>query len=138
MTSEFQGRRILVVEDEPLITFLLEDTLMIAGAKTVVQAARVAEALSAVATAVSEGGIDAAVIDYSLADGQSALPVADRLAELGVPFVFATGFGASAVNKGQHMNAPVITKPYEPAEVVSCLARLMRRGTADGDDLGQN
>ncbi|MBB5694350.1 response regulator [Muricoccus pecuniae] len=131
MASEFQGRRILVVEDEPLITFLLEDALMIAGAQTVVQAARVAEALSAITTAVSEGGIDAAVIDYSLADGQSALPVADRLATLGVPFVFATGLEASEVNKGQHMNAPVITKPYGPAEVVSCLARIMQRGATD-------
>ena len=130
MTSEFQGRRILVVEDEPLITFLLEDALMIAGAQTVVQAARVAEALSAITTAMSEGGIDAAVIDYSLADGQSALPVADRLAALGVPFVFATGYEASAVNKGQHLKAPVITKPYGPAEVVSCLARIMPRRSA--------
>jgi predicted metal-dependent phosphotriesterase family hydrolase len=100
MASKFQGRRILVVEDEPLITFLLEDTLMIAGAQTVVQAARVA-------------------------DGRSALPVADRLAELGVPFVFATGLDPSAVNKGEHATAPVITKPYNPEEVVSCLAGLM-------------
>jgi DNA-binding response OmpR family regulator len=131
MTSEFQGRRILVVEDEPLITFLLEDALMIAGAQTVVQAARVAEALSAIATAMSEGGIDAAVIDYSLADGQTALPVADRLAALGVPFVFATGYDASAVNKGQHVEAPVINKPYGPAEVVASLAQIMRRPVAN-------
>jgi DNA-binding NtrC family response regulator len=55
MASAFQGRRIIVVEDEPLVTFLLEDALMIAGA----QAARVAEALSAITTAMSEGGIDA-------------------------------------------------------------------------------
>jgi DNA-binding NtrC family response regulator len=59
MASAFQGRRIIVVEDEPLVTFLLEDALMIAGAQAVVQAARVAEALSAITTAMSEGGIDA-------------------------------------------------------------------------------
>ncbi|WP_426954254.1 response regulator [Muricoccus radiodurans] len=127
MTSDLAGRRILVVEDEPLITFLLEDALMIAGAGVVVQAARVAEALSALTTAMSEGGIDAAVIDYSLADGQSALPVADRLAELSVPFVFATGLAPSDVNKGRHENAPVITKPYRPGEVVACLAGIMGR-----------
>ena len=110
-----------------MITFLLEDALMIAGARAVVQAARVAEAISAIATALAEGGIDAAVIDYSLADGQSALPVADRLAALGVPFVFATGYEASAVNKGRHADAPVISKPYDPEEVVACLARIMGR-----------
>jgi DNA-binding NarL/FixJ family response regulator len=76
MASAYQGWRIFVVQDEPLVTFLLEDVLMIAGAQAVVQAARVAEALSAITTAMSEGGIDAAVIDYTLADGKSALPVA--------------------------------------------------------------
>jgi DNA-binding response OmpR family regulator len=131
MASAFQGRRIFVVEDEPLVTFLLEDALMIAGAQAVVQAARVAEALSAITTAMSEGGIDAAAIDYTLADGKSALPVADRLAALGVPFVFVTGFEASAVNKGQHVDAPVITKPYDPEEVVSRLAEMMGRDSAD-------
>lgn len=131
MASVFHGRRILVVEDEPLLTFLLEDALMIAGAQAVVQAARVAEALSAITKAMFEGGIDAAVIDYSLADGQSAFPVADRLAELRVPFVFATGYDASALNKGQHVHAPVISKPYDPEEVVACLARIMPRVTAE-------
>ena len=130
MGSEIGGRRILVVEDEPLITFLLEDALMIAGAGAVVQAARLAEAMSAITTAMADGGLDAAVIDYTLADGQSALPVADRLAELGVPFVFATGYEASAVNKGRHVDAPVISKPYDPEEVVACLGRIMRKVSA--------
>ncbi|MFC7735337.1 response regulator [Roseomonas sp. GCM10028921] len=130
MTSDFAGRRILVVEDEPMITFLLEDALMIAGARAVVQAARVAEALSAISTAMAEGGIDAAVIDYNLADGQSALPVADRLAELGVPFVFATGYEPSVVNKGQHLEAPVIAKPYKPEDVLASLAGIMGRISA--------
>jgi DNA-binding response OmpR family regulator len=131
MASAFQHRRIFVVEDEPLVTFLLEDALMIAGAQAVVQAARVAEALSAITTAMTEGGIDAAVIDYTLADGQSALPVADRLAALGVPFVFATGLEPSEVNKGQHVDAPVITKPYDPEEVVSRLVGMMGGISAD-------
>ncbi|WP_376099165.1 response regulator [Roseomonas sp. CCTCC AB2023176] len=130
MASDFQGRRILVVEDEPMITFLLEDALMIAGAGTVVQAARVAEALSAIGTSMAEGGIDAAVIDYTLADGKTALPVADRLAELGVPFVFATGLEPSEVNKGRHVDAPVITKPYDPEDVLACLARIMGKVSA--------
>lgn len=125
MTLDFTGRRILVVEDEPLITFLLEDALMIAGARAVVQAARVAEALSAIGVAMAEGGIDAAVIDYSLADGQSALPVADRLAALRVPFVFATGYEASMVDRGRHAKAPVISKPYKPEDVLAALSGIM-------------
>jgi DNA-binding response OmpR family regulator len=56
MASAFQGRRIFVVEDEPLVTFLLEDVLMIAGAQAVVQAARVAEALSAITTPCLRAG----------------------------------------------------------------------------------
>jgi hypothetical protein len=45
--------------------------------------------------------------------------------------VFVTGFEASAVNKGQHVDAPVITKPYDPEEVVSRLAEMMGRVSAD-------
>jgi hypothetical protein len=41
--------------------------------------------------------------------------------------VFVTGFEASAVNKGQHVDAPVITKPYDPEEHrVECYRESLR------------
>ena len=42
--------------------------------------------------AVADGGISAAVLDINL-DGRHVRPVADRLAALGVPLLFATGDG---------------------------------------------
>lgn len=44
-------------------------------------------------------------------------PVADRLAALGVPFVFATGYGEGC-DRGLHVAAPLLAKPFDPAALI--------------------
>jgi DNA-binding response OmpR family regulator len=112
------GRRILVVEDEALIAMLVEDALLDAGAEVLGPAATVEEALSLFET----GGPEAAVLDINLA-GQVSTPVADLLAERGIPFVVATGYGAAGL-PDRHRNAPVLAKPYDPRELVETLTRV--------------
>ena len=60
----------------------------------------VGEALRLVEAAAADGGIGAAVLDINLA-GRHVGPVADRLAALGVPFVFATGYASTATATGR-------------------------------------
>jgi hypothetical protein len=48
--------------------------------------------LRLVEAAVADGGISAAVLGINL-DGRHVRPVAERLAALGVPSLFATGYG---------------------------------------------
>jgi CheY-like chemotaxis protein len=106
-----QGRRVLVVEDEALISMLIEDRLIGAGAEVVGPACSVEEALGLIDRAAADGGLSAAVLDINI-DGEMVSPVADRLAALGVPFIFATGY-AEGCNRGLHATAPTLTKPFD-------------------------
>jgi CheY-like chemotaxis protein len=117
-----RNRRILVVEDEPLVALLLKDGLLDAGAEIVGPAASVDEALKLVGQASCDGGLSVAVLDINLR-GTMVSPVADRLAALGVPFVFATGYGEDC-DRGAHVAAPVLTKPFSGEALVAAVAML--------------
>jgi len=112
------GRCILVVEDESLIAMLVEDALIDAGAEVLGPAATVEEALAL----FESGNPNAAVLDINLA-GQVSTPVADLLADRGIPFVVATGYGAAGLAE-RHRGVPVLAKPYDPQELVETLARI--------------
>src|SRR6476661_1774291 len=80
-----QTKRILVVEDEPMIRMMLEDMLGELGYTVAAEAARIDEALEATKNA----DFDLAILDANL-DGHPVSPVADALVARGTPFVFAT------------------------------------------------
>jgi len=107
---DLQGRRILIVEDEALVAMMFEDVLLDAGAKVIGSASSVEEALLLIETATANGGLNAAVLDINL-QGAMVSPVADHLAALDVPFVFATGYGEGC-DRGSHSTAPVLAKPF--------------------------
>ena len=113
-----QGCRILLVEDEPLVAMLLEDVLQDAGAIIMGPAATVSEALVLAAGARP----DAAVLDLNLA-GETCLAVADVLADAGVPFLVATGYGGDAP-LARHTGVQVLQKPYEPNALIEALLQL--------------
>ena len=92
MTSPLSGRRVLVVEDETMVAWLLEDMLADLGCAVVGPAARVNQALAM----LDAEAIDAAVLDVNL-NGQMSYPVADALAARGVPFVFSTGYNKDSL-----------------------------------------
>jgi DNA-binding response OmpR family regulator len=121
--SALGNRRVLVCEDEALVAMLVEDELRGAGAEVVGPAASVGEALRLVEAATADGGIGAAVLDLNLG-GEAALPVADLLAEHGVPFLFATGYGEGC-DTGRHEDAPVLHKPYDPEQLVAAVEALV-------------
>jgi DNA-binding response OmpR family regulator len=130
------GKRVLVVEDEALVSMLLEDVLRDAGATVLGPAPSVDDALRAVEAAAADGGISAAVLDINL-DGRHVSPVADKLAALGVPFLFATGHGENH-NTGGHEDAPFLEKPFDPTRLTVAVAALTSTGSApDRDGHGQ-
>jgi CheY-like chemotaxis protein len=87
-TPATEAKRVLVVEDEPMIRILLEDMLGELGYTVAAEAARIEEALEATKNA----DFDVAILDANL-HGEPASPVADALVARGTPFVFATGYG---------------------------------------------
>ncbi len=112
------GKRVLVLEDEWLIATEIGRALAGEGAVVVGPVADLATAL-----AHAEEPIDAATLDVAL-DGAMSFPVADRLAERRVPYVFVTGYDGWTF-PARHRAAPRITKPCSGAEVVEALGALV-------------
>jgi len=101
------GLRVSVVEDETLVAILLEDMLAELGCNVVWTAHRVGRALDLVA----QSAPDAAVLDVNIA-GDEVYPVAEALAERGIPFVFATGYGVRGLQQ-QWRDRPIVQKPFQ-------------------------
>ena len=119
--AKLTGTRVLVVEDEPAVSMLVEDELRDAGATVLGPVMCVEDAIRLV-EAAADGGISAAVLDINL-DGKHVASVADRLAVLGVPFLFATGYGETC-DTGGHGTAPVMSKPFAPERLVAAVEAL--------------
>jgi CheY-like chemotaxis protein len=104
MNSGLAGKRVLLVEDEVLVAWALEDMLTALECAVVGPVARVNEALALIDAEM----VDAAVLDVNL-DGQKSYPVADALAARGVPFVFATAYDKGSLQKG-YLHFPMLQK----------------------------
>lgn len=126
-------RRILVLEDEPLVAMMMTRLVGEMGARIVGPFASVGEAASGL-----DGDIDAALLDVSVG-GELAYPLAEELRRRGTPLVFVTGYQASSIDP-RFAGAPVLTKPVEPDELSAALAgvlaeRRLERPLASPDDL---
>ena len=111
------GVRVLLVEDETLVAMLLEDMVTDLGGTVVGSASRLGRALEIVADPATT--IDLAVLDVNLG-GEEAFPVATRLAERGVPFVFSTGYGNAGLPPDWR-SRPTLQKPFTQEQVTRVL-----------------
>jgi PAS domain S-box-containing protein len=116
------GKRVLVIEDEPLIAMVLSDYLADAGCTPVGPAQSLPRAL----TLIREEAFDAALVDGNLA-GRSVDEIAVALTQRGVPFVFVTGYGREALPQA-FREAKVVEKPFTQDQVIGALERLLARG----------
>ncbi|GAA3105978.1 response regulator [Rhizobium viscosum] len=103
----FAGKRVLVVEDEFLLADETRKKLNKLGAVVVGPTPRVDHALSL----IEDHQIDAAILDVFLSD-TLVFPVAERLEELGIPFVFATAYDPSII-PGRFGGYILCDKPVE-------------------------
>ena len=113
------GRRILLVEDEMLVLMDTEDMLTDLGCTSIVSAASVQDGLAC----INAGSFDAALLDLNL-HGDRSYTLADALVARGVPFAFATGYGAQGLRE-QDIKRPVLTKPYPMRDLASMLLALL-------------
>lgn len=112
------ARRILIVEDEALVSMLIEDAVEALG----IEVAGVAGSLEEALAQAENGSFDCAILDVHLR-GKDIGPVADALAVRGIRFIFATGYGQSGVPE-KHRERPVLQKPFLPSELERALANL--------------
>jgi CheY-like chemotaxis protein len=117
-TAKLAGLRVLVVEDEMMVSMLIEDMLTDLGCSVIGPASRLDEAFELAKTS----DLDCAVLDVNLG-GQAIFPLADLLRERGRPFAFATGYGDAGlrdVDKG----TPVLQKPFREGDLARVLGEL--------------
>jgi DNA-binding response OmpR family regulator len=107
---------VLVIEDEPLISMMLEDFVDLLGHEVAGTADTVAGALAQ----VGEASFDVAILDVHLRDGV-CWPVADALTAAGKPFVLATG-GFVEPPPADHAGARQLSKPFTLDGVRSALS----------------
>jgi CheY-like chemotaxis protein len=105
--NDASGKRILVVEDELMIRMLLDGMLEDLGYTMAAEAGAIDEAVAL----ARQADVDAAILDVNL-NGQPITPVVEVLIERGVPFVFATGYGARGVPE-QYRDNPTLQKPFQ-------------------------
>lgn len=117
--SLLAGKRVLLVEDSMLVALDAEDALRDLGATQVIVAPSLRAADEAIAA-----GVEVAVLDFNLGS-ENSLPVAERLIELGVPFVLATGYGADLSLPQRFAGIPVVTKPYDRDTLGRSLAEAL-------------
>ncbi|MEC3951248.1 HWE histidine kinase domain-containing protein [Sphingobium sp. HWE2-09] len=115
-----KGRNILLVEDNMIIAMDGEDALRDLGAD-VMTAASIGRAREAIAIAP----VDLAVLDFNLGP-ETSLPIADLLAERGVPFIFATGYGDGLELPVRFKDVTLLKKPYSSATLAQALAPITK------------
>ncbi len=114
-----EGRRVLIVEDEPLIGMVLTDYLEDAGCGIAGPAQSADKALQM----ATEEAVDAALVDGNLA-GRRVDQIVAALKARGIPFAFVTGYGREALPVGFD-DAPIVEKPFAQEQVISTLERLL-------------
>lgn len=110
-------KRILIVEDEPLVAFDNEHQLGLAGYEVVATIDRGEDALRY----LSPESIDAVVLDVGLAGEISGITVATTAAREGVPVLFVTG---QCPGEARPFAYGCLSKPYSPSALVSALAAV--------------
>lgn len=108
--------KVLIVEDDPFIAMDIEIAFVDAGYDIIGPAADVSSALKL----IEEDRPNCASLDYNLGSETSA-PVASRLEDEGVKFVFVTGSLIDLMHDHKTPGSHVINKPVDPNAIVKAL-----------------
>jgi CheY-like chemotaxis protein len=119
VSRELVGRRVFVIEDEPMVSLLLEDFLFDIGCEVVATASRFNEALEK----VDSTAFDVAILDMNL-NGQQTLPIAEEFARREKRFVFATGYALPSV-PGALKKVPVLQKPFRQEDLARAISEAL-------------
>lgn len=114
-------KRAFLVEDEGVVALLIESMLSELGYEVIGPVPRLAKALDV----ARDEKFDIAVLDVNL-NGSSSFPIADLLIEKGVPFVFATGYGAPGIPANLNSNM-VLQKPFKTQQLADAIAQAVQQ-----------
>ncbi len=108
-------RSVLLVEDEVMIRMMVADMLEELGYVIAAEAGDIDDAVRLVQTT----DFDIAILDVNV-NGKVITPVAEAVQLRGLPFAFATGYGAQGLPE-KFRDRPTIQKPFQ----IETLARTI-------------
>jgi len=111
------GRRILLVEDEPMVGMFMYDLLEGMGLEPSAPIGRLAEAMKVAETQEFDG----AILDINI-HGELVYPLAELLAAKSVPVIFVTGYASESIDP-RFADNPVLQKPIAAESLEPYLAR---------------
>jgi CheY-like chemotaxis protein len=109
-----QGKRILVLEDDPVIAVDYCFQLKRFGVTQIFE-----PTIQSGLQYLAKHNVDAAIVDYTLRDGCCA-PVLELLTARHIPFIIISG--DTFAMREASINAPVLSKPVRPADFQSALS----------------
>ena len=112
---------ILIVEDVPLVAWLIEDALIFSG----LFSSGIADRMSAALSLIDHHRPDLALCDIKLADGESGLAVAEELAQRGIPCVFVSASPPARVR--HRLIKGWVKKPFCVATIGEAAVAAYRR-----------
>jgi DNA-binding response OmpR family regulator len=120
-----QKCRVLIVEDEAMISMLIEDMVLDFGSEIVGPASKIDQAM-----ALAQGErLDAAILDVNV-DGEAVFCVAETLIDRGVSVIFATGYGTRGLPE-RFRDTPVLAKPFSYADLAATLQTALSGAPCD-------
>lgn len=114
------GERVLIVEDRYLIASELADQVTRLGGEVVGPVRNV----TAAAELLARQTVQIALLDVNL-EGEMVFPLAEALADQGVPIIFLTGYDEEVLPPPWR-ERPHISKPVDPTRLRAVLDTLAR------------
>jgi CheY-like chemotaxis protein len=119
------GKRILIIEDEPLVwmdieTFLSESGSIIVGPAGNIDSARLL---------IEAEKFDGVLMDANLG-GQPVDELAAALVKRNIPFVFLTGYGRESLPKA-FRDSRMVAKPYTREQLLTAAAQMFEPDVVD-------
>jgi light-regulated signal transduction histidine kinase (bacteriophytochrome)/CheY-like chemotaxis protein len=110
---------VLLVEDSMVIALDAEEMLIALGAARVEIAGSTEDAMAI----LDFERPSFAVLDVNLG-AETSFPIAGRLRKMGVPTIFATGYGEELVIPPGYAGTPIVKKPYTAVAIIRALRLL--------------
>ncbi|MGB9042792.1 MAG: response regulator [Pseudolabrys sp.] len=118
VTASNHPPRILIIEDEALISLMIADMVQELGYAV----SGVANTMAIASREFAKRNYDAVLLDINIG-GRYHAETADHLLGWGIPFAFVTGY--DYLVDPRHEKIPVLPKPFEPAHLRALLEELV-------------
>lgn len=127
MSHTLPGKRVLIVEDNPIIAYDISDLVEDTGAEPVGPALDLASGMRL----VTENHLDAALLDIDLG-GEYVWPIAEALDRNAVPYAFVSAQCNADPMPETFRSRPCIYKPAKPNDIINALIGFAGKPKAAG------